>query len=295
MAGLEELQNIIIKMNQDIIALNARRSGLQNEIEKALKENKEVIDEEYAAHRNKIDAELADIENKKKLIAKLIEETSDWVAAEKDKIKKEYSELNNANIALSETHEVFLKEKIRADIEYNTRKDELNTQQNKLNEFERVLQQFESELKGRKYALDNKEFQLNELEEALNKKVESINVLQIAIEESLLNIAREKDGILTEKKGMLSLFKQLKDKETEVKSSDSVKAELVILEKNRIDIEQKFKANEELSKIVAAKQEVLREKEISLNEKEKLLVIETRKNDEKVKIIQKLREELKNG
>jgi len=50
---------------------------------------------------------------------------------------------------------------------------------------------------------------------------------------------------------------------------------------------------QDASKALAKKQEDLREKELSLNEHAKLIEIESRKNDEKIKIIQKLREDFK--
>ncbi len=293
MDELQSIQDTIIKMNQDIDVLNIKRSGLQNEIEKAIKDNQAIIETKYAAHKLKIDAELEDIANKKSLVAKLIEETSNYVSGEKEKIKKEYSELNIANIAISEARDVFIKERERANIEYNARKDELNAQENKLNEFRGVLQQFDSELKGRKYALDNKEFQLNALEAKLNDDALGISADRDSNQSLLDKAQQEHSLILNEKNEILIFSKQLKDKEAELKSLSSVKDDLAALEIKKGEVEKETLKLSELSKALAKKQEDSREKELSLNERAKSIEIDSRKNDEKIKIIQRLREELK--
>ena len=54
MPFVQTRENMIKKYNQDIADLNAKRSSLRNEAQKAFDDNKKKIDREWAIHQERI-------------------------------------------------------------------------------------------------------------------------------------------------------------------------------------------------------------------------------------------------
>lgn len=289
----KEMADRIIKLQQDIVDFEKRRSTLQNEIEAREEESKKKIAKEYVEHQEKIRTESGELN-------KQMQEAKDLA----DKTKAEYSaqasELQGEWERLEKEQKTFNKEKSDFEQYKISELKKIDEAQNRLIETckSNNLQATENGrikrgLDDRKYELDNREFQTNYSIDENKKLLNEIIAQQAKVDEKYQTIKKEREAITAEKNEIVKRLIELRNEETELNKLSFIKEDLKKLENLKIEVETKLKEKEELSKGLAKEKEGLAEREQTLNEKQRLLILDMRKNDDKITTIQKLREEMK--
>lgn len=297
MAGEEivnrEMAGRIIKLQQDIADFEKIRSKLQNEIEAREEESKKKIAAEYAEHQEKIRTELGPLNKQKQEVQDLVNKTKTDCATQTSEIQGEWERLESEQEAFNkeksdfEQYKVFELKKI--DESQNRLIATCKTNNLQTTENGKITR----ELDDRKYELDNREFQVNYKVDEGKKLLEEIVSQQTKVDEKYQAIKKEREAITAEKNEIVTKLTELKNAEAELNKLSFIKEDLKKLENLKIEVDARLKEKEELSKTFAKKKEELDEREQTLNEKQRVLVLDMRKNDEKIQTIQKLRDEMK--
>lgn len=286
-------QNTYLKLQQDIAELNAKRSKLQNELEEKKEENRARIEIEYAAHSEKISKESVEIKAQREETLAFCENAKAEALAGVNAVKEQTMKISSGFAALDQSKAQFedhktteLKRISQADEGLRIREQNLSIGIGRLNN-DNV------DLVLRVKAIDNKEFQAQWLIDENKRLISEITTQQDTFGRTLKNISDERKLISSEKEEIMKLLGELKQKEAALAQASTVGEDIAEYNKKKVEVEALIKQNEELSKATAKKQEELREQSISLDEQKRALLIDMRKNDEKIQTIQKLREEMK--
>lgn len=292
---LDELKGTYTKLRQDIEELNKKRSSLQNEIAQKLADNKTKIDLEYLAHCEKMKLETEEMANRRQTL----KEKVDFDTAE---LKKREIEVSNKEAALDK--DLFELKKATDDFEvFRTKEIEkilsektmLEASSIALSQSQKEIQAKYKELEDYKALLANKDFQVNWKLEQNNKLILELGSERNLLEARLKEIVDERGKLNADKEQIaLANLKAIQAQE-DLKKLESLKDNILELARKQKEIEAKITEEQELSKALAKKQEDLREQEITLGEKQRLLASDTRKLDDKIQTIQKLRAELNNA
>ena len=293
MSGEQELLNTYRKLEQDIKELTEKRSNLQNEIETKEKASRDKLTVEYTEHQNKIQEGIVEVEK----LTQRTKDVADKASAELNKrsadCKAEWEKLGVEASALDKEKVEFEEYKKTETLKLNNNFVYLAQEEAKNKERAKELEGIAKGQEERKYSLENLKFQADYSIDESNKVLTRITAEKQVIKEEEIKIEANLVAIEDEKNLTIVKLKELAEKEEELKKLASVKVDVIKLENLKVEVEEKVKRAEELSKDNAIKKTELEEKETTLNEKQRLLILDMRKNDDKIKTIQELREAMK--
>lgn len=293
---MDELNNIKTKLLQDIEVLNARRSKLQNEIESSLKDAKLKIETERQVA-------LADIEQKKKDLVDITEKANFYINNSKTTINARFTEVEQAEAILKKEQEKLNTDKQAFKTMIESENSRIQSEKNTvakaygdITKREDVIAIANLEIEDKKKEQDNRQFQVEYSQKQADKALAELSGQQALLNDILTKIRSEKETTISEQERTNIFLKEgkqvLTDNETLLKN---IISERLRLAEDKQELNKKNEESRELLKQLAKEKSALEEEKISIAERNKLLVIDMRKNDEKIGIIERLRKELKTG
>jgi hypothetical protein len=287
---LKELNNMAIKLQQDIEALNKERSGLANELAEARKNYKKELDTEYAGMKAALQARYD----------QLLAEEKDKIEQAKEKLaeasviharNKEVLELSNQNAKELEARSQALDEKYAvADKEIAGVRAQL---EEKMKVYEHAIEE-NAELKtfllAKKTELDNREFQIGEEMQKVEKVKQETSALLIQDNDVLNKFGEQQAALKKEGEEVLAIYAQVKAEKEELQKLQSLKDDIVKLEALKKEVEDKQLKLDASTMALAKRGEVLHEKELTLSERDKLQNVREKEITGKIETLNKLRE-----
>ena len=280
------------RVKKEITGLEKRKADLQVEIDKAVKEAVVKCEEDYAVKVKDLtatyQARLQDLENDKKAVARRDKE----LAAKDIEIIKRIDEMRQEEILIDEEQKRIAEVLQRIAVNENSAKVYIEGETQRFKAKEVELAAKEDALNERDLDLDGRSMDISDKERILKSVEKTLSNVKIELEQLAAELNIEKANLETLKDAAQSNLKQisvLKDEVTkELQRVVETKEKLV---KDSIVLDESIKKNAELGKRLPELRSALVEKEISLKEKEKLLILKEREVDEKIKVLQKLRAE----
>ena len=293
MSEIIDAQNTLTKLRQDIEVLTAKRSKLQNEAEKVLADYKTKLENDYKGLTAKLKAHYDQLEAGVNNALNNLKERGKNLSIKESLAKENFKKLKDEEIRLKVLEDKIKTEHLNNLRKIDSKRAELVRIQEQISEDKKKNDEKEVFLFQRKEVLDNMEFQAESKIKESKQLLEEIknegnkNELILRETQATLKLIKEESNLIKDN------LKKLQEEKEENKKLLSARSDLKEVRKLKDEIENQQKELIKQSKDIAQKRADLREDEQSFEERQKLRKIESKKIEEKIKILEQIREEMK--
>jgi chromosome segregation ATPase len=286
---IKEAENTLTKLREDIIALEDRRSKLQNEVNFIIEEAKDKAEEEYKARIVKYDAHIEkrsqEIEAKQRYLDKYNMELEDKKTDAE--VTKNYLE------GLSAKNQIDLSNfQAQRDVDLAKLRDLIKELDGKKIALDTAVKQLESkskELDVREISVNTQELSIGTAVQRNQDKILEADRKKREAENVLVEIAEKEESIRQEGELIKGLLDDIQKKNEEAIRLSAYKDDVAKLEAERDALAKENARILAYSKQVEARDTVVREKEETASEKEKYLLLKERTVDGKIDTLKKIR------